>query len=72
LDKDRTWKTPRVVTETSGRAMSSEGVPTNTHFSVVEVLGTILVAVYNLTAQDRVRNAISAGALVGGLLNVWD
>ena len=70
MDKDRTWKSPRVVTETSESAMSSDGVSTNTHFSVFEGLGTILEAVYNLTAQNRVTNAISARTLVGGLLNV--
>jgi hypothetical protein len=43
--------------------MSSDGVSTNSHFSVVEVLGKVLVAVYNLTAQDTVTNAISARTL---------
>jgi hypothetical protein len=39
------------VTETSERATSWDGFSINTRFSVAEVLGTTLVAVYNLTAQ---------------------
>jgi hypothetical protein len=49
---ERTKKPPGIVMEIPERAVSSDRLSTNTHFTVVEVLRAVLVAVYNLTAQD--------------------